>query len=414
MDVAEINDKLDKLGRDWKEFRERNDKMIEQKADGKGVAELKESIEKIGKSIDIVETLKKDVENFKAAQSRMQAQKKDKNGELLPEDHDEVKKSWNAFMRKGGDGVGGGGAGLMAWQGKTTSMSVISDADGGFLVTADQSGRIVEKVYETSDVRQVASVQPISSDALEGMYDTDEAGAEWVSELGTRNQTNTPQLGQWRIPVHELSAKPQASQKLLDDAKIDVEAWLARKVASKFSRTENTAFVSGNGVGKPRGFLDYARSTSASSNATGTVLKVKSGSNGALDPDKLLTVIYSLKAPYRARAKWAMNRTLIGKVRQLKDSYGQYLWQPGLQMGTPSQLLGYGIAEFNDMPDASTGSASIAFGDWAEFYQIVDRLGLRVLRDPFTANPYVKFITTKRVGGAVTNFEAGIVHTLET
>ncbi len=412
MDVAEMEKKFDTLGKNWKEFKEANDKALAEKADGKGVAELTEKMAKLTTSMDLVESLKKEVEQFKAAQSRMNSQVKDKDGNVLPEDHKTCHESFQGFMRKGQNGAAAGGVGI-GWDYKTTSLSVISDADGGYLVPADMSGRIIEKIYETSPIRGVAAQQTISSDALEGMYDTDEAGAEWVSETGTRNQTNTPQLGVWRIPVWELSAKPQATQKLLDDAKIDIEAWLARKVADKFSRTENTAFVSGSGVGKPRGFLDYTRATGQGVNSTQTVQKVKSGTNGVVVADQLMATVYGLKQGYRVRAQWAMNRGLIGAVRVLKDSYGQYLWQPGLQFGEPARLLGYAVQEFNDMPDAATGSASIAFADWSEFYTIVDRMGLRVLRDPFTANPYVKFITTKRVGGAVSNFEAGVINTLE-
>ncbi len=410
MDVAEMEKKFDTLGRNWEEFKKANDKSIAEKADGKGVAELKEKMEKLSTSMDLVEALKKEVENFKNAQARLMATKRDDKGRELPEDHEACHKSYDAFLRDREN------AGQKSWNFKTTSMSVISDADGGYLVPADMSGRIVQRVYETSDVRQVAAVQQISSDALEGSYDTDEAGAEWVGETQTRSQTNTPQLGVWRIPVHELSAKPQATQKLLDDAKIDVEAWLARKVADKFSRTENVAFCSGNGVGKPRGFLDYtnsAQGTQGTQASGGTIQKVKSGTNSTVVADKLMETVYALKSAYRSRAQWAMNRSIMAQVRVLKDAELRYIWQPGLQMGQPATLLGYAINEFNDMPDAGAGSKSIAFADWSEFYQIVDRMGLRVLRDPFTANPYVKFITTKRVGGAVVNFEAGVINTLE-
>jgi len=291
---------------------------------------------------------------------------------------------------------------------ETKALSVGSDPDGGYVVDPDTSGRIVKKQFETSPVRQYASVQVISSDALEGLYDLDEAASGWVSETGSRAETGTPQLKQWRIPVHEQYAEPRATQKLLDDAYIDMEAWLADKVAEKFTRVENAAFVNGTGVGQPRGFLSYP----AGSTIPGQIEQFATGVNGgfAATPnggDKLISMVYGLKTNYRNNGVWFMNRTTTGAVRLLKNNDGNYIWQPAVQAGQPSTLLGYPVGTFDDMPDFSTtGALAVAFGDLAQAYQIVDRLGVRVLRDPFTAKPFVKFYTTKRVGGDVVNFEA--------
>lgn len=291
---------------------------------------------------------------------------------------------------------------------ETKALSVGSDPDGGYVVDPDTSGRIVMKQFETSPVRQYASVQVISTDALEGLFDLDEAASGWVSETGSRPETGTPQLKPWRIPVHEQYAEPRATQKLLDDAYINMEDWLAAKVAEKFSRTENAAFVNGTGVGQPRGFLTYAHGTTL----PGTIEQVATGVNGGFaaapaGADKLISMVYGLKTNYRNNGVWFMNRTTTAGVRLLKNSDGSYLWQPSIAAGQPSTLLGYPVATFDDMPDYTTnGALAIAFGDLAQAYQIVDRLGIRVLRDPFTAKPYVKFYTTKRVGGDVINFEA--------
>lgn len=291
---------------------------------------------------------------------------------------------------------------------ETKALSVGSDPDGGYVVDPDTSGRIVMKQFETSPMRQYASVQVISSDALEGLFDLDEAASGWVSETGSRAETSTPQLKAWRIPVNEQYAEPRATQKLLDDAYINMEDWLAAKVSEKFTRTENAAFVNGTGVGQPRGFLTYTAGTTL----PGTIEQLATGANGAFasDPagaDKLMSLIYSLKSNYLRNAAFFMNRTTAGGVRVLKDSNGNYLWQPSVQAGQPSTLLGYPVASFEDMPSyTTTGALAIAFGDMAEAYQIVDRLGIRVLRDPYTAKPFVKFYTTKRVGGDVINFEA--------
>jgi HK97 family phage major capsid protein len=228
-----------------------------------------------------------------------------------------------------------------------------------------------------------------------------------VGETGARSATTTPQFGQWRIPVHELSAMPKATQKLLDDASIDIEAWLANKVADRFARAEATAFVTGDGTNKPRGFLTYASGTTL----PGTLERFDTGVNGAFAAapsggDVLISALYGLKAQYRANATWFMNRTTLTLLRKLKDSNGAYLWAPGIGVGQPSTVLGYPLASFEDMPDPATDSLSIAVGDMAAAYQIVERTGIRVLRDPFTAKPHVLFYTTKRVGGDVVNFEA--------
>lgn len=288
------------------------------------------------------------------------------------------------------------------------ALSVGSDPDGGYVVYPDMSGRIVRKVFETSPVRSYAAVQVISSDALEGVYDLGEASSGWVAETAARTETNTPEIGVWRIPVHEQYAEPRVTQKLLDDAAINIEAWLADKVAEKLVRTENTAFVSGDGVGKPRGFLTYADGTTL----PGTIEQFDTGVNGgfAADPNGgnvFLSAVYGMKEAYRANGVFFMNRGTLEAVRKLRDGDSNYLWQPSFQAGEPSRLLGYPVAGFEDMPThTGTGALAIAFADMSQAYQIVDRMGIRVLRDPYTSKPYIKFYTTKRVGGDVLNFEA--------
>ena len=309
----------------------------------------------------------------------------------------EYRKAFTTYMRKG----------QMAEELHAKALSVGIDPDGGYTVEPDTSGRIVQKVFETSPMRQVASAQTIGTDALEGLFDLDEAGANFVGETAGRPETDTPQLAKWRIPVHELYAFPFATQKVLDDSELDLESWLATKVSDRFARRENAAFVNGDGVGKPRGFLTYAAGT----NLPGTIQQLGTGASGAFAAapdggDVLLNAIYSMKQTYRANARWHMNRSVVGAVRQLKDTDGRYLWQPGLVMGQPSTLLGFPVLEFEDMPDIAANSLSIAFANMAEAYQIVDRQGIRVLRDPYTSKPFVGFYSVKRVGGDVVNFEA--------
>lgn len=293
------------------------------------------------------------------------------------------------------------------------AMSVDSNQDGGFLVMPDTSGRIVQQVYETSPMRQLASVQTISTDALEGIYDLDEASVGWVGERDTRSETNTPKVNMWRIPVHEIYAEPRATQKLLDDAGVDVEAWLAGKVSDKFARAEAAAFVTGDGDKKPRGFLTYATSANVPGATTWNFIQFtntgQASDFASTDPaDVFITCHGLLKAPYLANARWAMNRTTLAHARKLKTANDEaYLLQMDFRAGLNETILGYPVERFEDMPSYnSSGALAIAFGDFRAAYQIVDRIGIRVLRDPFTAKPWVKFYTTKRVGGDVVNFEA--------
>ena len=289
------------------------------------------------------------------------------------------------------------------------ALSVGSDPDGGYWVTPDMSGRIASLVAETSAMRKVANVVTIGTDALEGVNDLDEATTGWVGESSTRSETATPQIGQWRIPVHEQYAEPRATQKLLDDAMFNVEEYLSGKIADKLSRMENTAFVNGNGINKPRGFLTYAAGTPSAS-AWDVIEQSNSGAAGAFaatDPgDALINLVYSLKSNYRENASFLMKRSTLSEVRKLKDGNGNYLWTPDFQTQQGGTLLGFNVVEAEDMPAIAADSLSIAFGDFNAGYQIVDRQGIRVLRDSFTAKPFVKFYTTKRVGGDVVNFEA--------
>ena len=319
-------------------------------------------------------------------------------GELDVQTYRQYKSAFENYLRRNNAGAD-----------ETKALAVGSDPDGGFAVPADMSGRITELVRETSPIRQVANVVTISTDALEGVNDLNEATSGWIGETDDRSETTAPKLGAWRIPVHEQYAEPRATQKLLDDAMFDVEEYLAGKIADRFSRMENAAFISGNGVKQPRGILTYPAGTP---NATtfNVIEQLPTGGAGAFassNPgDALINLVYSLKSVYRENAVFMMRRATLAEVRKLKDGHGNYLWQPDYQTQQGGKLLGFNVVEAEDMPAIGAGSLSIAFGDFNAGYQIVDRQGVRILRDAFTAKPYVKFYTTKRVGGDVVNFEA--------
>ena len=359
----------------------------------------RESLDKLNARIDEVQDELKDLTKA-ALRSTQHAEEEERDTKRS------LKHAFDRFLRKGEERLTPAEREALDLHQK--ALSVDSDPDGGFVVTPDTSGRISTIIQETSPVRQVAAQQSIGTDALEGLFDGDQAVVGWVSERGARNETNTPQLGTWRIPTHEIYAAPRATQKLLDDANINAEAWLAQKVAERFARTENTAFVLGTGNGQPRGFMTYPAGVNR-----GQIQQLASGVAGAgFLPENLVAVVYSLKPAYRAGAVWAMNRNSVSEIRQIRDNVGgagtgQFMWQPSMQAGEPSTLLGYPIVEMEDMVNsAATPVTPAAFGNFRAAYQIVDRIGIRVLRDPYTAKPYVEFYTTKRVGGDVINFEA--------
>lgn len=285
-----------------------------------------------------------------------------------------------------------------------------SGPDGGYFILPDRSAGIVERIFESSPLRPVANIVTTVSDIWEIPLDDDEFSSGWVGEVESRPDTNTSEIGLVKIPVHEAYAQPRATQKMLDDAGFDIEAWINGKVSRKLGRQENTAFVSGDGSKKPKGFLTYDAWAAAGVYERNKVEQVTAtGTAGSLDEaDDLITLQNTLLEDYQAGAAWGMRRATFTSVMQLKDSQGQYLLDPRiLKTGTDKILLGKNVIFMADMPAVAANALAVVYADWSEFYTIVDRLGIRVLRDPYTAKPYVRFYTTKRVGGAVTNYQAG-------
>ena len=287
------------------------------------------------------------------------------------------------------------------------SLSVGSDPDGGYTVTPAMGSRIITRIFESDPIRQLAATESITTGAIEWMVDFDQAGWGWEGEAETGAETDTPQLYKKRIPVHVMYAKPKATQTLLEDSGINIENWLADHVGRRFARGEGAAFVTGDGVGKPRGFLTYANVTTAGTPEYGKVERINMGHATALTADGFIDVKFSLTEYYMSRASWLMNRTTVAEAMQLKNGDGDYIWRPGLEMSEPGQILGLPVRMSTTMPAVAAGALSIALADWMEFYMIVDRLGITIQRDPFTAKPFIEFYTRKRVGGDVVNFEAG-------
>lgn len=389
MEVTDVKQAVDALARAFEAFKAANDEALRQKADrGATDAPTAAKLERVEGE---VERLKDALDRARATLNRPALAGA---GERADDpDAAAHAKAFGRYLRKGDD------ASLAKLQAK--ALSAGSDPEGGYLVTPTMSAAIAKTVFETSPVRALAAIETIGGDSLELLLDKDEPGAGWVAETEARVETDTPDLAKVAIPAHEMYAEPRATQKLIDDATIDVEAWLAGKLAERFARLEASAFVNGSGVGRPRGLLTYPAGTT-----WGQVEQVNSGSNGAVTADSLIDLQSTVKEGYGGGAQWLMNRVTLAAVRKLKDGQGQYLWQPGLQAGQTETLLGRPVHVAADMPVPAAGALAVLFGDLGRAYQIVDRVGVRILRDPFTAKPYVKFYATKRVGGDVVNFEA--------
>jgi HK97 family phage major capsid protein len=268
---------------------------------------------------------------------------------------------------------------------------------------------IGRRLAVVSPIRALATVRQVSGSVLKKPFNTTGLASGWVSETAARPQTGTPQLSDMIFPTMELYAMPAATQALLDDAAVDIEAWISSEVDVAFAEQESAAFVSGDGVNKPKGFLSYTAVADATW-SWGNLGYVATGAAGAFKAtgptDVLVDTIYSLKATRRQNANFMMNRRTQAALRKFKDADGNYLWQPPVLAGQPASLMGFPVAEAENMPDVAADALPIAFGDFRAGYLVVDRVGIRILRDPYSAKPYVLFYTTKRVGGGVQDFEA--------
>ena len=280
---------------------------------------------------------------------------------------------------------------------------------GGYFIPEPMMEYIQQNLLQSSPFRRLARVTSISGGSLELLLDKGCADVGWVSEVEDRPETATPELMKLKISAHQIYAKPRASQKLLDDSSMDLESWLISKIADKIARTETAAFIHGDGKGKPRGFLNYPLSAAGYSE-NGEIEAFKSGADGDLPhSDVFLEVLNAMKPEYLPGAVWLMSRSAMAAIRRLKDrATGNYLWQPGLLAGQPHTLLGHSVVIVDEMPPLVRGKAgtAVAFANFKEGYQIVDRGNIHVLRDPYSAKPYVEFYTTKRVGGDVINTDA--------
>ena len=313
----------------------------------------------------------------------------------------EHKAAFETYVRRGVD------LGLARLEEK--AMSIGSDPDGGYLVPDETEREIGRRLAQVSPIRGIASVRQVTASVYKKPFSVTGPAVGWVGETAARPETSAPTLAELQFPAMELYAMPAATASLLDDSAVNIDEWIAMEVETAFAEQEGAAFVAGDGVAKPRGFLDYT-AVDESTWSWGNLGYVATGADGALPAtdgsDVLVDLVYALKAGYRQNAHWVMSRRSQAEIRKLKDADGNYLWQPPASAGAAATLMNFPVAESEDMPDITSGSLSVAFGDFQRGYLVVDRLGVRVLRDPYSAKPYVLFYITKRVGGGVQDFDA--------
>lgn len=394
LEIKDITKLLTEQGQAFEEFKKANDDRLKAKADGKAVGDFEAKLSKLNEVMDAIKEQVKEVEK--------KAGRPGTGGDVDPS-RAEHKTAFGKFLRKGDDD------GLAALQAK--AYNITTDADGGYAVPEELDRDILSQLIDVSPIREIANVRTVSTSDYKKLVNVRGTASGWVDEDDARTATSGSSMAQVTPFMGELYAYPQATQQMLDDVFFNAEQFITEECAAEFARAEGAAFVTGDGVKKPKGFLAYATAATAdSTRAFGTLEHLATGVAGgwaASNPsDILTTLVHKLKAGLRANARWVMNKGLLAEIRTFKNVDGDYIWRPGLEAGQPDRLLGYAITEAEDMPVKAASSLSVAFGDFRRGYTIVDRIGTRILRDPYTNKPYVGFYVTKRVGGMVVDSQA--------
>jgi HK97 family phage major capsid protein len=393
---VDLGASVDDLRHAFEAFKETNEReLVEVKAFGSADVVTREKLDRIGRQLDLQQrrlddlALKSQRPHLGASEARAPT-----HGDLAR------KAAFESYVRRGAT------AGLEL---EEKALSIGVNADGGYLVPAETEAAVNMALKAISPIRAIASIRQVSTAVYKKPFSTNGFGTGWVGETAARPQTTTPTLDALTFPAMEVYAMPAATAALLDDAAVNIDEWIAEEVRDAFAQQEGNAFVVGNGVDKPKGFLSYTN-VANSSWTWGNIGYITTGVSAAFPAanptDKLIDLAFTVKAGYRANASFVMNRSTQAVIRKFKDADGNYIWQPAPRPGERPTLIGYPVVEAEDMPDIAASSHSVAFGDFRRGYLVVDRVGIRVLRDPYSSKPYVLFYTTKRVGGGVQDFDA--------
>jgi HK97 family phage major capsid protein len=396
---GDINSAFDDFMRSFEAFKSDNNERIDQLERRSADVLSTEKVDRIGETLDAQKRLLDDL----VLKARRPSLGTSAVNERAPRSHVELehRAAFDAYVRQGEAG------GLKRLEAK--ALSAGSSADGGYLVPQDTEFEIGRRLAEVSPIRAIAGNRQVSTTVYRKPFLITGAAVGWVGETAARAQTDSPTLAELSFPTMELYAMPAATQPLLDDSAVNIDEWLASEIDTAFAEQEGAAFVNGDGTNKPKGFLAYS-TVAESSWAWGSLGYVLSGAAAdfpATNPsDPLLDLVYAVKSGYRQNGTFVMNRRTQSEIRKMKDANGNYLWQPPAQAGGQASLMGFPLVEAEDMPDVGANAFPIAVGDFRRGYLVVDRMGVRVLRDPYSAKPYVLFYVTKRVGGGVQDFDA--------
>jgi len=397
MPELELKELLEKQNTAFSQFKEANDKRLKA-LESKGTVDplLEEKVDKANKEIGEIAKQMSEIEK------KLNRPRGTGAGDDRPE-ISEHKAAFGKYLRRKG---ATDDPELQDLEKK--ALNITTDGDGGYAVPTELDSEILQLLRNESPMRRICTVRQVGTSDYKKLVSLGGAASGWVDEDDARPETDTPALAQVTPFMGEIYANPGATQQMLDDVFFNPEMWLAEEVSTEFSEKENLAFLSGDGSKKPKGILAYTSVTTADATRTFGQLQHKvAEAAAAITGDELIDLIYMLKSKYRNGSAWMMNSTTMASVRKLKDGIaGNYLWAPGIAAGQPAQLLGYAVEENEDMADLAVDAVSVMFGNFKRGYMIVDRMGTRTLRDPYTNKPYVHFYTTKRVGGMLMDSNA--------
>ena len=394
----EIKQALTEYGQAFEEFKEANDQRLERLEKGDGEDSLlTEKIGKIEKKLDSLEDINQSVNQAKAAQegitekvTQLETVLSRPSSGYDTKSVDEHCVACEKYWRKGMEGLD---------DMERKALTVSNDSTGGYLAPPEYVRELLKTVTEISPIRSIARVRSTAQRSVQVPKRTAQFSAAWVAESGTRSETTGWTVGLEEIPAHETYAMVDISEQDLEDTVFDLESEMQSEFSEQFALGEGTAFVSGNAVGKPEGFM-----------TNGDVGEVVSGHASTLLADGLIGLVHGIKSEYARTATFVFNRTTLSAIRKLKDTAGQYVFQAGMSLtnGVTNTVLGYPYVEATDMPSEGSNTYPVAFGDFRRAYMIVDRVSMAVLRDPYTqaTSGNVRYIARRRVGGQVVQAEA--------
>jgi len=402
--MAELKETIDAIGRAFETFKTENDQKIKA-LEAKGTVDpiLTEKVEKINADITRLNDVKAQVEALETRVGRMAIGTGGGGTTEVDQTKAEHKAAFENWFRKGGENNLAAVRDLQVRAG----LSTLSDPDGAYLIAPPEFDKAIDRVAGTVSVmRNLATVRSIGTNTYKKIVNMGGAGSGWVAEKESRSETSTPTLKEIAINMKEVYAEPGCTQISLDDSVIDLASWLADEVSVEFAEQEGEAFVTGDGSSRPHGIAGYTMITNANY-AFGKVGYVPGGHATVLDStDKLIDLQHALKATYRNGASWLLNDLTCAAIRKLKDGNGDYIWQPGLAASVPDLILGKPVAYDDNVASIGAGAFPIFFANFKRAYLILDRMGIRILRNPYSSPGNIMFYCTKRIGGGIISFEA--------